>query len=130
MTKMFEAEALEFPFAATMPKREKSKLVKCWELLQRMKAISATEGDLVPLMMGAKLLGLSRSRVDDLVRDGRLKRVDIDGHVFLTENSIVECAKIERKRGRPLKIPTTKSEMWKASMDYARESLRQEKIIR
>lgn len=121
MPMMFEAEALEFPFTATMPKREKSKLVKCWELLQRMKAISATEGDLVPLMMGAKLLGLSRSRVDDLVRDGRLKRYDIDGHVFLTENSIVECAKVERRNGRPLKTISSNSEMWKASMEYARE---------
>lgn len=121
---MFEAEALEFPFTATMPKREKSRLVKCWELLQRMKQISATEGDLVPLMMGAKLLGLSRSRVDDLVRDGRLKRYDIDGHVFLTENSIVECAKVERKHGRPFKVPATTSECWKASMEYAREITR------
>jgi len=121
---MFEAEALEFPFTASMPKREKSKLVRCWELLQRMKAISATEGDLVPLMMGAKLLGISRSRVDDLVRDGRLKRYDIDGHVFLTENSIVECAKIERKNGRPLKALSSKSEMWKASMECAREITR------
>jgi len=121
MTVMFEAEALEFPFTAAMPKREKSKLAKCWELLQRMKAISATEGDLVPLMMGAKLLGISRSRVDDFVRDGRLKRYDIDGHVFLTENSIVECARTERKNGRPLKIPTTTAECWKASREYARE---------
>lgn len=121
MPVMFEAQALEFPFTAAMPKREKSKLAKCWELLQRMKAISATEGDLVPLMMAAKLLGLSRSRVDDLVRDGRLKRYEIDGHVFLTENSIVECAKIERKNGRPLKTLSSRSEMWKASKEYARE---------
>jgi len=127
---MFEAEALEFPFTAAMPKREKSRLVKVWELLGRMKQISETEGDLVPLMMGAKLLGLSRSRVDDLVRDGRLKRYEIDGHVFLTENSIVECAKVERKHGRPFKIPATNSELWKASMEYARESLKKEKIIR
>lgn len=118
---MFEAQALEFPFTASMPKREKSKLAKCWDLLQRMKAISATEGDLVPLMMGAKLLGLSRSRVDDLVRDGRLKRYDIDGHVFLTENSIVECAKTERKNGRPLKTLSSNVEIFKASMEYARE---------
>jgi len=118
---MFEAEALEFPFTASMPKREKSKLAKCWELLQRMKAISATEGDLVPLMMGAKLLGVSRSRIDQLVTDGRLKRYNIDGHVFLTENSIVECAKAERKAGRPLKPLSSRSEMWKASMEFARE---------
>jgi len=127
---MFEAEALEFPFTADMPKREKSKLVKCWELLQRMKAVSATEGSLVPLMMGAKLLGLSRSRVDDVVRDGRLKRVEIDGHVFLTENSIVEFAQVERKSGRPPKIPATLPEMWKLSKEHAQEVLKESKIIR
>jgi len=121
---MFEAEALEFPFTAAMPKREKSKLAKCWELLQRMKAISATEGDLVPVMMCAKLLGISRSRVDQFVQDGRLKRYDIDGHVFLTENSIVEFAKSERKNGRPVKALSSHSEMWKASMECAREVTR------
>lgn len=121
MTAMFEAEALEFPFTATMPKREKSKLTKVWELLQRMKQISDTEGDLVPVMMAAKLLGISRSRVDQFVQEGRLKRYEIDGHVFLTENSIVECAKTERRNGRPLKIPTTTAECWKASREYARE---------
>jgi hypothetical protein len=68
-----------------------------------MEEISKTDGNLIPLTLAAKCLDLSRSRVDDLVRDGRLKRVDIDGHVFLTENSIVECAKIERKNGRPPK---------------------------
>lgn len=83
---MFEADALEFPFASAWPKREKSRLVKCWELLQQMNKISETDGSLVPLTLGAKCLGLSRSRVDDIVRDGRLKRVTIDGHVFLTEN--------------------------------------------
>lgn len=104
MVLMFEAEVLEFPFAASLPKREKSRLQKCWELLGRMNEISETEGNLIPLMLGAKCLGISRTRVDQLVADGRLKRVDIDGHVFLTENSIVECAKVERKEGRPPKL--------------------------
>lgn len=102
-----KAEALEFPFTAAMPKPEKSKLAKCWALLQRMNEISKTEGDLVPLMLGAKCLGLSRSRIDQLVADGRLRRYTIDNHVFLTENSIVEFAKLERKEGRPLKVPET-----------------------
>jgi len=116
---MFEAEALEFPFTAAMPQRKASRLVKVWDLLKRMKEISATEGDLIPLAFAAKLLDLSRSRVDDLVRDGRLKRFDIDGHVFLSENSIIECAKIERKHGRPFKVPTVR-EVWTASVDHSR----------
>src|SRR5262245_9632595 len=124
---MFEAQALEFPFTASMPKREKSRLVKCWELLQKMNKISETEGSLIPLMLGAKCLGLSRSRIDVLVDQGRLVRHDIDGHVFLTENSLVEFAKLERKNGRPLKVVSTWSEAYQASREAVAES-RQKKV--
>ena len=117
---MFEAEALDLPFMATMPKREKTKLVRVWELVKEMAALSKTEGQLIPLMMAAKCLGVSRSTIDDLVRMERLKRFDIDGHVFISANSIEECAKVERKVGRPFKVPTN-SELWKSSKDSARE---------
>jgi len=118
---MFEAAALEFDFVSALPKRDKSRLVKCWEFAQEIARISETEGDLLPVSFACKLLNLSRSRIDQFVLDGRLKRFDVDGHVFISSNSIVECAKIERKNGRPLKVPTVR-EVWKASRETARES--------
>jgi len=120
---MFEAAATEFAFVEALPKREKSRLVKCWEFAKEISRISETEGDLLPVSFACKLLDVTRSRIDQFVQDGRLKRFDVDGHVFITSNSIVECAKIERKHGRPFKVPTV-SEVWKASRDSARESLK------
>lgn len=123
MFPMFESQALEFSFVEAMPKREKSRLVKCWEFAKEIARISETEGDLLPVSFACKLLDVSRSRIDQFVTDGRLKRFDVDGHVFISSNSIVECAKIERKHGRPFKVPTAK-EVWKASIETARENAR------
>lgn len=121
MIPMFEADALEFPFVAGMPKREKSRLAKCWDMLKRMNALQATEGSMIPLIMAAKCLGVSRTRIDQLIQEGRLNRFEIDGHVFVSENSMVEFAKLERKWGRPVKVPTTNSEIWKAALETGRE---------
>ncbi len=108
---MLDAVA-EFPFVEKLPKREKSRLAKAWDLFERMKAETAVHGQLVPLVLTAKLLNVGPSRIDQFVRDDRLTRVEIDGHVFITENSIVEFAKIERKNGRPLKLPKGAKEVW------------------
>ena len=121
MSTMFEAVASEFSFVEALPKTEKSRLVKVWDLFKQMKEISGTEGDLLPLMFAAKLLDLSRTRMDQLIADGRLKRYSLDGHVFITSNSIVEFAKTERKNGRPLKVPSV-SETFKISRQYVRET--------
>jgi len=110
---MFEAAMTEFPFVEALPKREKSKLAEVWDTLKAMKVAVATEGQLVPVNLTCKLLDLSRTRVDELCADGRLRRVKIADHVFITENSIVELARVERKTGRPLNVPTTAKETWK-----------------
>lgn len=109
----------EFPFAAALPKREKSKLVKLMDLVAEMKAIQATEGTLLPLRFAAKVIGVSRQRVDELVQVGTIRRFDVDGHSFVTENSVVDFCKSERKSGRPFKAPT-----WKESLKLSRELLK------
>lgn len=116
---MFEAAVAEFPFVETLPRSEKSKVARVWDLLHVMAAVTKVEGQLVPVMLAAKLLDYTRSSIDNQVEAGRLKRVDIDGHVFITENSIVAFAKEERKMGRPRKVPSNK-EVWAASVDFAR----------
>jgi hypothetical protein len=108
----------EFPFVEALPKREKSKLVKAWELLGHLREATEREGALVPVMLGAKCLDLSRTRIDSICADGRLRRVEVDGHIFITESSIVEFAKTERKNGRPL---TTSSPTMRECHAMARE---------
>ena len=118
---MFDAAITEFPFVDVLPKREKSKLVRVWDLLSEMKAATAAEGQLVPVNLACKLLDIGRTRVDQLCADGRLRRVLVADHVFITENSIVEHSKTERKNGRPLNTPTTAKETWKRALSAARK---------
>ena len=119
---MFNAAITEFPFVEALPKREKSKLSRVWDILKEMKAATDAQGQLVPVNLTCKLLDVGRTRVDQFCAEGRLIRVEVAGHVFITENSIVELAKSERKHGRPLNIPTTAKETWKRSLASAKNS--------
>lgn len=118
---MFEAAITEFPFVDALPRREKSKLAHVWDLLQEMKAATKAEGQLVPVNLTCKLLDIGRTRVDELCAQGRLRRVKVADHVFITEDSIVELAREARKVGRPMSIPTTGKGAWKVARSYARK---------
>lgn len=91
-----------------------------WDLFNRMSEIQKREGMLVPVMLAAKVLNVSRTRIDQLVEAGSLNRIEVDGHVFLTENSVVAFAKTERKAGRPSKPSFTLSD----AMDAAKNGLK------
>jgi hypothetical protein len=120
---MFNAAITEFPFVETMPKREKSKLAKLWAHLSAVRAIVAEKGTLLPQHMVADMLNLSRSRVGQLVDDGRLEAVEIHGVRYVTADSVEACAKIERKiTGRPPKLVDNR-ELAKASLTAARDIL-------
>ena len=99
---MFEAQALDLPFVADLPKREKSKVVRVWEAFQELTRISETEGIPIPQSFAARILDVSPQRVCDLANEGRLTVVQVNGTRFVTENSVVAYAKSERKAGRPL----------------------------
>jgi len=99
---MFDAVANDFPFVAELPKREKSKVVKVWESFQELARISETEGVLIPVSFAAKVLDVSRQRIDELIAGERMKCYLVNGHRFVSENSVVEYAKGERKAGRPV----------------------------
>ena len=100
---MFEATGFDFPFLADLPKREKSKVVKVWETFEELSRVTAIEGMLIPQSFAAKILDVSRQRVYELSGEGRLKVVPVNGHLFVTEKSVVAYATSERKSGRPLK---------------------------
>ncbi len=119
---MFEAATTEFPFVEALPKREQSKVAEAIDLVRQIRDATERCGVLVPVMLAAKYLHVSRTRIDQMVTDGRLRRVAVDGHVFITEDSLVELAKLERERGKPLKVPRTVREAWRLAREYAAES--------
>ena len=98
---MFEAAINEFPFVAELPKREKSKLADLWDRFQEVKAITDKKGMIVPPIVAAELLGVSRQRIWQLMEGGRLARLEWRGQVFVTERDLMEFAESERKTGRP-----------------------------
>lgn len=110
---MFEAEAMDFPAFASLPKREKSKLQKVWDAFQELSRVTEQKGLLVNQSIAARVLDVSKQRVFELVRMGRLETHEFNGVPLVTENSILAFAKSERKAGRPRKIPTTFGETWK-----------------
>lgn len=84
-----------------LPKREKSRLAKLWETFKEMKEIQEKNGFLIPRTAAASLLDVHPTRVDQLCEAGNLVRIDYHGHRYVSENSIVEYARTERKNGRP-----------------------------
>jgi hypothetical protein len=106
---------LDFPFVQTLPKREKSRVAKLWDHLAEIRAIEREHGRLIPMQFCADLADVSKQRIFTLVEEGRLVRMDVNGHPHITANSFEEWAKSERKAGRPLKVLATKKEIWKAS---------------
>lgn len=122
---MFEANVLEFPFTAELPKREKCKVAQVWDRFQELSRITEREGMLIPMAYAAAVLDVSRQRVYQLEQSGKLKVIEVDGQKFVTENSVIEYARGERKAGRPMKVLDGRSpslrECVKVAMQMCRE---------
>ena len=103
----------EFPWVGSLPKREKSKFAKLWDQFQAIKRVTEERGMIVPPHVAAKLLGVSRQRVNELLNDGRMETVEVGGARFILEDSLVEFCKLERKEGRPPNLPKTMRESWR-----------------
>lgn len=106
---MVSGVADEFPFVEGLPKREKSRLQKLWDHFQEVKEISAEKGILVPVRLASSLGGVSVQRIDQLCVVGKLERVYVDEHPFVTEQSLLAWARSERKSGRPCSSSTVGS---------------------
>lgn len=124
---VMEVTSLEFPFVEGMPKRERSRLQKFWDLLGEIKQMREQHGQLIPPELAAKLIGVSQQRVDQLMGAGKLMRLEIDGRPFVGENSLVEFARSERKAGRPPKLPETKVGAAKFAFKCAKEIVEERK---
>jgi hypothetical protein len=59
--------------------------------------------DLVTTKTAAELLGVSKARVDQFARGGKLAPVEIDGVRFFRRSEVLAFAKQPRPEGRPPK---------------------------
>lgn len=121
---MAQDMTFDFPFVADLPKREARPVVKLWDELKEFEEMVRQDGAAIPVTFAAKLLNVSRQRVYDLCETGRLRRVELGGHSFITSESLVEWARAEHKSGRPagvLKDGAGVVGLVKPAFDYARE---------
>ena len=91
-------------FMEDVPKTEKSQLAKMKEQFASVKAIVEEKGMIVPVQLAAKMASLSNQRIRQLIDSGRMEVVRLDGHVYVTEESLVDLLSSERKAGRPSKF--------------------------
>lgn len=109
---------------ASLPRREKSAVAVGWERLRELRALVDQRGMLVPATLAAKLVGVTPQRIHDLISSGRLELVQWDGKNYVTEDSLVEFAKSERKTGVHLAIPETKAQCARLAMEWAKENVK------
>lgn len=99
---MFDASVSEFPFVQALPKAKRSAIGRVWDMLAHLQQVNRQEGGLLPVVVAARALNVTRSRVDQLVEAGKLRRFEVEGHVYISGRSVAEYAYDERKRtGRP-----------------------------
>jgi hypothetical protein len=117
---MFEATANEFPFVEALPKREKGRVAKAIDQVREFCALQEKHGSLLPALFIVGVLGISRQRVYQLIEGGQLKAVQHHGQWYIPESVFLEFVNTERKNGRPVKLPTSNSELWKNSLAFAK----------
>ena len=100
---VIDAPANEFSFVQSMPRREKSRLRGFFDDVEALREFSKIEGLPFPPVAAAELLKVSRNRIDELIKAGKLRSVTLRGHVYVGEKSLYEFAGTHRKAGRPFK---------------------------
>lgn len=95
----------EFPFVAELPKREKSRFQRVMDEFERFGEVQKQKGLLVPAHFASRILDVCKQRVTQLMDEGKLERIDFNGHPFITRNSIINYLKNNKgKVGRPRKV--------------------------
>ena len=102
----------------------KKELKHLLEIIRGFREWGTRDGGLMPFATAAKLLGVSKQRVNDLVAEGTFKPVEFAGKKWLTANQIEEFIKLKREPGRPWHKPSIK-EMWKMSREGAKDQAKE-----
>jgi hypothetical protein len=98
-----EADCAEFPFVATLPRKERSVIRRLWDDIHEICQLQKEKGPVLPASVAADALGVSPQRVFQIVQDGRLEAISMHGRNFIVASSLIEFAKLERSKlgGRP-----------------------------
>ena len=86
--------------------------------------IGKLHGGLVPVSAVATVLGVSRQRVHQLVEEGTFSHWTFYGMKWLSQNEVVEFAKLNRRPGENQYRPSAK-QIWKASRKVGPEFMKQ-----
>jgi hypothetical protein len=109
----------QFPLFEVPEMRLPKAVRTVWDEVRDMAKIQQDHGQLVPIGLAAKLLGLSSARVGQLADEGTFRTWDFFGKRYVAVIDLESFIKLERKTGRPWNEPSVK-ELWKLSYDYAR----------
>ena|SRR5579864_1262414 len=97
-----DVNVAEFPFVEALPKREGKRTLSRWEVFKEFVDLCERKGPPIGTTLAAELLGVSKQRVYDFIKEGRLEVVeDPLGRSVITGNSFIEFCHQERKNGRP-----------------------------
>lgn len=105
----------EFPFVEELPKREKSRVAKLWDVLEELKRIQDERGPVISQALAAEALAVSRQRVSDLVAEGKLESILVGEHRFVFLDAVKQRAQSEREKGGrpPLTKVQTLKKAWR-----------------
>ena len=70
--------------------------------------------------MAANLIGVSKQRVHELIKEGTFVPVEACGKKWLSANQVEAFIKLNREAGRPWHKPSAK-ELWKMSLKGSKE---------
>ena len=124
---MFESSTMELPFMADVPKRvtsSKSKMEIAICAVREMKQLVEKHGMLIPSIIASEVLGVSKTRVYELLKTGQLTPVRYGNYTYVTEDSLITFAKTERKAGRPPKMPETLNDTVAAAIRIGKDRQR------
>lgn len=119
-----ELIAPEFGFVSDLPAWHKTRLGAFVSSMEAIRRATKENGLLVPPALAAGILNVSPQRVNELINDGRLKRIEIGGKPFVTENSMEAFVREERKNGRPYKGPVDAKGTWKVAREFAASEMK------
>jgi len=113
----------EFPFVKELPFRSgrRARSPSCGT--DEIAAVEQRKGKLIQVSFAADLMSVHRSRVHQLMDVGKLEKVEVNGHPYVTVQSVVAYCETERKAGRPPKvtIPRGPKALFKTAFHMAQE---------
>jgi excisionase family DNA binding protein len=95
-----------------------------WKELKEYMAVSDEQGELVTVSMAARLLGVTETRIGQLILDGTLRTWRFNGRRWLSGAELAAFVKMQRPSGIPTRKPSG-FELWKMSQWEAKKMLRE-----